>query len=406
MQPLELEGLIERSHKKETNASNHATDEADQQSATPIHGRLLSKTAAMRCQRRIILSIFALSIAVAIHFVRKSSKLDVPMVAYNTFNETEQRQAAYDLALERFVIRTPGNQTFQSLKEQNFDQDHLLNSIRIPKAGSSHLSLQARALVGCKPDGYPCCRGPSRSCPRNDLRCKSIIGCVDHRPNYDQVGVPLVTALRHPTNRLLSGFFYKPPHRPQPKDDYSWNMFDFYIRAPEYRNVMVKMLSTGEFAYHENRPADHTLRKAQDRLCTFAWFGINELPILSAMLLYESQDFSLLQPNRVVFGLQAVGDAYAPPQTKENGGMRTNQDNREYQTFQTETFMHNNGPALVKLYNEEDFLLYEWAVDLFCARARAAGLMEETVFAIASDEIQLCGSAAKTSHHCSRKVDK
>lgn len=261
--------------------------------------------------------------------------------------------------------------------------------------------MLARALAGCRPDGFPCCRGPSRSCPRGDLLCPAVIGCVDHRPNYERHGVPLITMLRHPTSRLLSGFFYRPPHRPKPKDDYSWSMFESYVAGLEYRNVMTKMLSNIRFAYHVFDPLQHTVPMAQQRLCEFAWFGINELPILSSLLLYESTAFSRLQPNRVVFGLPALSVNATIP-ARIDASMRINDGNPLYPAFQSTTFVENNGTDLVRQYNQEDFALYDWAVQLFCARVKQAGLLEDAG-SIAPDEVEFCSepSSSVNQHLCS-----
>jgi hypothetical protein len=134
-------------------------------------------------------------------------------------------ESAYSLAMKRFWVRT------KSDTEQNFyldlksqykatgagaitNQIRLLNSVRVPKAGSSALSVIARALAGCGPDGYPCCGfpgDPKGSCPREDLFCPLITGCVGHHPNY-QGNETIITSLRDPVSRTTSAFFYYPPH--------------------------------------------------------------------------------------------------------------------------------------------------------------------------------------------------
>lgn len=303
-------------------------------------------------------------------------------------NLTERQLAAFELSISRFRNRATGTESFTSLRQRDPEKSRLLNSVRVPKASSSHLSVIARALAGCEPDGYPCCRGPSRSCPRANLTCHAVIGCVDHRPDYSHGDVPTITTLRHPSSRLLSAFFYTPPHRPLPKDDYSWPMFESYIRDLKFRNVMVKMLSTGDYAYHDFRPEDHTVAEAQRRLCAFDWFGLVEFPIMSAVLLYEAGSFAQIQPNRVVFDL-TIGDPDDRKRKKVmNSTMRIN-SNPLYETFQTETFIQNNGAALVHQYNQADLILYTWAVQLFCARAQGAYLFQ-AVYSIALDEIQAC----------------
>ena len=379
METFEVESLLER----DIRGVNGFQQDATQDSPRP-RPRLpwISPTTTAGF---LAFLVFIMSILL----IRESNLEDLP--TFPVLNETERQLAAHDLAMLRYWNRTSDKpRTFHNLHEQHRRKRYLLNSIRIPKAGSSHLSMIARALAGCRPDGYPCCKGPAHACPRGDLTCPAIIGCVDHRPKYEKdTTAPLITTLRHPASRLLSGFFYNPPHRPKPKDDYSWSTFESYIAAPEYRNVMTKMLTTASFAYRAFEPSEHTVSAAQDRLCQFAWFGINELPLLSALLLYESPVFWHLQPNRVVFGLPAIGSAYAPPQTSKDYSMRINDGNPLYPVFQATTFVENNGTELVRQYNQEDLTLYEWAVQLFCARVRDSGLAE-AARPIAFEEVAFC----------------
>ena len=105
----------------------------------------------------------------------------------------QPEEVAFSLALDRFWrrIKAEGSSYYPDLKTQYqttnkaiMKKTKLLNSIRIPKSGSSVLSVKARALAGCSPDGYyPCCAfpgSPKGSCPRKDLKCSLITGCVDH----------------------------------------------------------------------------------------------------------------------------------------------------------------------------------------------------------------------------------
>jgi hypothetical protein len=313
-------------------------------------------------------------------------------------NDAERRRDAFSISVSRYLDRIGDTGTnFWSLAELHPDREYHLNIVRVPKAASSHLSLIARALVGCTPDGYPCCRGPSRSCPRDGLLCHSVIGCVDHRPNYIHSELPLLTTLRHPIERLLSGFFYSPPHRPKPKDDYTWSTFESYIKSAQYRNVMTKMFSTGEYAYHDFREEEHTVIKAQERLCHSTWFGINDAPLLSSLLLYETNTLADIQPNPAVFEVQGIGDYNFSTETAStnDGGMRRD-SNPLYHTFENETFPQNDGPSLVSEYNQQDLLLYEWATGLFCARVREAGLFDIAAKEVAPDEVRACRKQTMT----------
>jgi hypothetical protein len=87
----------------------------------------------------------------------------------------QKRKFAFDIAQKRFRNRLQSfnknnknnnqNSTSASTGHNNLQEspikpsnpthnNKLLNSIRIPEAGSSFLSVIARALVGCQPDGY------------------------------------------------------------------------------------------------------------------------------------------------------------------------------------------------------------------------------------------------------------
>jgi hypothetical protein len=221
----------------------------------------------------------------------------------------------------------------------------LLNSIRIPKAASSSLSVTARALAGCMPDGYPCCLDDVfgiDACPIANLYCPYVRGCVGHLPDYEffadtvafeyesssssppTVTESTITVLRQPVARSVSAFFYKPPHRPDTSCGYTWHCFvKDYLSNPVYSNPMTKML-VGMYAYDPEwrilpngnitstdiidgsiiiDTYENVLQQAKDRLCRMQWFGIAEWPLASALLLYESHPFSKLLPNPVVFGL-------------------------------------------------------------------------------------------------------
>jgi len=363
----------------------------------------------------------------------------------------EQQQIAYEIALNRFQQRrrmrqesTPTTNTsttsvaFPNLLEQ-LTADHgrkpdkkLINSVRIPKAGSSALSVTARALAGCPHEGYPCCQYPGNprgSCPMPGLYCgQLVLGCTNHIPVYDakSAGVPVITALREPSQRLLSAFFYSPPHRPVPAKDHSWRVFDRYIRDPRFQNVMTKMLSKSRtFAYHHFNATLHTVPLATDRLCQMAWFGISEAPILSALLLYEAPDFQRLIPNPVAFGLPVAsfatnGIAVNSSSTvtiidttvvavvsssdklvsaaaskgsydnKTNDGLRRNTGS-EYGHFCTHEFVRNNGTELVDSFNRQDLQLYEIAHRMVCARALRAQVWDAMELAeIGLTELAAC----------------
>jgi hypothetical protein len=284
----------------------------------------------------------------------------------------------------------------------------LLNLVRIPKAGSSALSVTARALAGCHPDGYPCCAGfpGNKACPAPNLLCKSIVGCTNHNPKYNvfytlglQKGkhLPIITSLRHPASRAVSSFFYEWPHRPHNKC-YSWQCFDeSFMQKVQWQNPSTKML-VGLKAYEAVGPERYPIEAAKDRLCRTPFFGIAEWPIPSALLLYETHPFSKLQPNPVSFGLPAnnqtlvdaaveaararvlAGLNYSSVQIEAKNsatgaaGLRQNQ-NEVYKNFKSSVFVQNNGTDLVLKHHAHDWELYQFAMRLFCARVRDARMM-------------------------------
>lgn len=336
---------------------------------------------------------------------RKKSKKDSSV--------EQEKKRAYDIALNRLQTRIANKNitAYASLKDYPIKPMHpaksgrLLNSVRIPKAGSSALSLIARALAACKPDGYPACRypgDPKGSCPLKGLLCKQVTGQTGHSPDYSG-DEPIITMLRHPEARLQSAFFYVPPHRPSPDRGNGWEVFEqSFIKSPRYQNVMSKMLS-GSYAYDAYNPEIHTVSTAKERLCQTAWFAMNESPLLSALSLYEAAAFQQLIPNPVVFGLPSVEDttstvaaptttAAAAAGTKtEVSGLRVNTDD-QYEIFRKVVYPENDGSSLVHLYNQDDFEVYEFAYDLFCERLEAApGLLEAAAQAgIASHEMEHC----------------
>lgn len=312
------------------------------------------------------------------------------------------KEKAYELALRRFRLRRLASSDIgeapDDLKEfysnSNGGTRQLVNSIRIPKAGSSSLSITARALAGCHPDGFPCCKGvgdPPGSCPRRDLLCPAVTGCTGHRPAYSGTE-PIISSLRHPVDRLISAFFYTPPHRPNTHpgnpETYSWRTFqEEYIQLPKYRNVLTKMLA-GSYAYANFDPNHHTAEKAKKRLCSIVWFVLVDRPILSNLMLYESSPFRQLRPNPVIFGLPALNVNHTTTTTKSkvagDDGLRKN-SNPEYVQFKENLFVEKNGTALVIEFNKEDMEVYNFAVDLFCARVREADGLLNTVVGIFGD---------------------
>ena len=322
------------------------------------------------------------------------------------FNDS--KTAAFNFALQRFHNRSSSTfaKTAPNLYYLLLNSSHepepdphtwVLNSVRVPKAGSSSLSIIARALAGCLPDGYPACKypgDPPGSCPLGGLLCPRVKGQVNHKPNYDEKNgrrLPTITSLRDPTRRLLSAFFYTFPHRPKPVSDHQWTTFvQHYLEMPRYRNVMTKMLS-GSYAYDSFNETIHTIEKAKARLCNVDWFYIVGMETSGQLLLYETSPFDQIKPNPVAFDLPAEVVANNNVNHKRRlekesksskyivpidpTGKRHN-DNSEYVTFRKTTFVENDGDTLIHRHNGADFEVYEFSLKLFCARLGRSGILE------------------------------
>lgn len=329
--------------------------------------------------------------------------------------------AAFALAVQRFKSRSTyiRHKTAVNLFELSraygrhlSGNTHILNSVRVPKAGSSSLSIIARALAGCLPDGFPACNfpgDPPGSCPRKGLMCPMVKGHVGHRPNYDHNDqLPIITSLRDPKKRLLSAFFYTKPHRPEPVGDHRWETFLRYITMPKYRNVITKMLS-GSYSYEKFDQVTHTVEKSKQRLCQIHWFYIIGMEMSGRLLLYETSPFDKLIPNPVIFDLPPFvssqnGESKAEVDqrwlldaknesllgyviAKDTTGKRHNK-NSDYDTFIKDTFVENNGTSLIHQFNKEDVEVYEFAVNLTCAKLGRSGILD----AVAGLEDDIYGS--------------
>lgn len=317
-------------------------------------------------------------------------------------------EAAYSLSMDRFwrhieAVTPQGasieNSYYPDLKSQHqstlvLRSTKLLNSVRIPKSGSSALSVTARALAGCRPDGYPCCAfpgDPKGSCPRKDLLCNEVTGCTDHRPDYHG-DEPVITTLRDPVSRSVSAFFYHYPHTSvKHGEPHTWIKFATNVQSPRYRNILTKMLN-GAYAYNDFDELKHTVPRAKARLCSIAWFGLSEMPVSSSVMLYETPQFRRLLPNPVAFGLPAP-DATSENVAEETGALRVNSDS-EYKEFLATSFTNNDGASVVRKHNEQDIEVFQFAEKLFCGRLFSIpGLVEEMKQkGLGMEEIQRCAS--------------
>jgi len=347
---------------------------------------------------------------------------------------------AYRVAVARFHARrgTAGNETavavrLRDLQDLRPDSGFSLNILRIPKAGSSHMSMVARSLAGCNPVGMAC----------RNLLCPAVRNCEGHRPTFpwgeDRKSnnfEPSITVFRDPASRLASAFFYRPPHRP-PGENFSFEFFREYVQMEVYRNLMTKMTMgtqvDGKNAYLKETlipTTEEDIATAKTRLCGYAWFGINEWNAASLLLLYQSTPFDRLLPSFDVFGLKSPGNVEVTQVHKEKniregkkhrllmaeGGkklttvhsnkhgisevMRVNSDSN-YEIFKRD-FAGNGGNEVVLRSNSHDVELYAHARGLFCARARQKGLVTASDTADAFLGCREAGGEKSVRDYCPR----
>jgi hypothetical protein len=328
--------------------------------------------------------------------------------ATSTSKKYIKEEAAYALALDRFWRRTKAatpegssieKYYYPDLKTQHQStnaitrETRLLNSIRIPEAGSFELSVTARALAGCHPDGYPCCvfpGDPKGSCPRKDLMCPLVTGCTGHQPDYEG-DETVITSLRDPVSRSVSAFFFAPPHTTVKQGEpHTWEEFVGNVQSPRYRNVLTKMLN-GAYAYDDFDESKHTVESAKARLCSVAWFALSEMPISSSMMLYETPDFRQLLPNPVAFGLPAQNAVQKEEEKTDR--LRVDRD-RVRAWFLASTFTSNDGASFVMEHNQQDIEVFRFAEKLFCGRLLAKiGMVQEMKhLGLGVEEIEQCAN--------------
>ena len=262
-------------------------------------------------------------------------------------------------------------------------QKEFVHILRVPKAGSTQLSVLSRALVGCGPDGLPCClriKKQEANCPQTNI-CSKVRGCLNHYPHfYADERLPILTQMRAPAQRLCSAFFYRNPHRPT-GDCHTWECFEKFVKIPKFRNILTRMLN-GAFAYSTNLHAralgPAAVASAKQRVCNLTWIGFTDLVLGGALLLYATHPFSWIRPNPVAFGLPAA----------EGTGLRSNETTAitpdalvrknghpEYGTFLKQTYPSHGGDRLVAEYHAEDIEVYAFARRLNCARMRESGVL-------------------------------
>ncbi len=284
----------------------------------------------------------------------------------------------YRLAIQRSRLRTNSTEALLQI--------HLL---RVPKAGSTSLSIIARRFVGCHPPG-PCCKypgDPPGSCPHRDLfNCQlqhKVIGCTGHNADYETLlsnAIPTISIVREPISRSISGFFYPNHHNMNCHADIP-TCFEAYTRDTHYQNILVKML-TGQAAYsniitcHLMNECNHSLELAVQNLVHLEFIGILELWELSLLVLHMK--FPQLPPVKEEFLLYSSSNA---SEVSTVGGSvntmdeshRVNRDH-SYSQFQ-KTAREQYYERLIE-QNKFDIKLYHQLLRRFCDEVRSLQLWE------------------------------
>jgi hypothetical protein len=191
-----------------------------------------------------------------------------------------------------------------------------LHLVRVPKAGSTSLSVIARRMVGCNPPG-PCCKfpgDPPGSCPHRELfTCQlqfKVIGCTGHQIEYRTLldkKIHSISILREPRARALSAYFYPGHHHNSECKKGLIPCLEEYMVDSRFRNVATKMFS-GEYAYSPVRTCK-TANDCKFSLETamvavtkhFSFVGIAEMWELSLVVLHRK--FPWFAPEKSEFSL-------------------------------------------------------------------------------------------------------
>ena len=268
-----------------------------------------------------------------------------------------------------------------------------LHFVHVPKtAGASfHRAVRhAACLLNGANQSHGCClpdAGPeadNRYCRARCARpaCAALLGCdyceCGGAPQLKYVGaggVRSFTMLRHPTSRLISGYFYARPGPARPDrreplepgpDDPSPTLpytFEEYINMPENQNVMVKMFARDVFGHKKLGSPLNTgdLNKAKKVLEKFSLVGIAEMFALSVRVLVNQLDLKDAMPSRVQSELaQLALRPTASPKHKAALIAQLKQDKALSQRLK-----------LVNKLDEQLFMYGRW---LFCEKLRYHGL--------------------------------
>ncbi|CAN0194624.1 unnamed protein product [Pylaiella littoralis] len=309
-----------------------------------------------------------------------------------------------ELAQERFEARNGRPATSE---EETWTLEGL-QLVRVPKAGSSEISLIARRLGGCTPRG-PCCNWPGDppgSCPAKGLMCPAVVGCTGHHmgdkklAELKDANVFSMTSVRGVVDRMVSGFFYAAPHSPgcaHKEVVHYKGCFTTMTTSPAFQNVMAKMF-TGQYAYEGattlcldkqqgsegGGECSVDLEAAIQGACNLNFVAMCEIWESSVLLLFETLPW--LGPTSDFFPIHAADSVVAEePRLKvhENG------DGAAVVQRQNTGARHEEGikhitPELREAAshaNSVDEALHEFLSAKFCDRLKEAGLLEEPLVA-------------------------
>lgn len=285
----------------------------------------------------------------------------------------------FQLALSRY------DEALKNLSERE-DLPPRIHLLRVPKAGSTSLSIIARRFVGCQPPG-PCCKypgDPPGSCPHQHLfECQlqhKVVGCTGHNPEYDTFlldSIPTISIVREPISRAISGFFYPNHHNMDCHADLH-TCFEAYTKDPRYQNILIKMF-TGQPAYNgvsacrAASECEHSLELAIKNLAHFKFMGILELWELSLLVFHTKypqfiplkEEFLLYQPTNAS-SVTATGSS-----VEQSHRVNRDQGYTEFQKTAPQQYFNQ-----LQEQSQFDIEMYHLLVQRFCKEVKLEHLWE------------------------------